>query len=121
MRRGLGWAAVAGHAGAPVAANILIGTLEVGKQADVLLSRTDTPNLAPMRDPVGAVVHAAGTHNVDSVYVAGRPVKRAGTFVDIDLRSVIAHATASHDFLLGEAGVAGRDWCRPSSTPDSGA
>ena len=91
-----------------------IGTLEVGKQADVLLLRTDTPNLAPMSDPVGAVVHAAGTHNVDSVYVAGRPVKRGGAFVDIDVRSVIARATASHDYLLGAAGVADEDWCPPA-------
>ena len=83
-----------------------IGTLEVGKQADVLLLRTDGPNLAPLTDPVAAVVHAAGTHNVDSVYVAGRPVKRDGTFVDIDVRSVIAGATESHDHLLEAAGMA---------------
>jgi 5-methylthioadenosine/S-adenosylhomocysteine deaminase len=90
-----------------------IGTLEVGKQADVVLLRADMANLAPMSDPVGAVVHAAGTHNVDSVYVAGRPVKRHGSFVDIDVRSVIASATASHDYLLGAAGVAERDWSPP--------
>ena len=83
-----------------------IGTLEVGKQADVLLLRTDGPNLAPLTDPVAAVVHAAGTHNVDSVYVAGRPVKRDGSFVDIDVRSVIAGATESHDHLLEAAGMA---------------
>ena len=81
-----------------------IGTLQVGKQADVLMLRTDTPNLAPMSDPVGAVVHCAGTHNVDSVYVAGRPVKRHGAFVDINVRSVIARATASHEYLLDELG-----------------
>ena len=91
-----------------------VGTLEVGKQADVLMLRANTPNLAPMSDPVGAVVHAAGTHNVDSVYVAGRPVKREGTFVDIDVRSVIARATASHDYLLLAAGVADQDWCPPA-------
>lgn len=90
-----------------------IGTLEVGKQADVLMLRTDAPNLAPVSDPVGAVVHAAGTHNVDSVYVAGRPVKREGKFVDVDLRSVIEQATASHDYLLEAAGVAGQDWSTP--------
>ncbi len=92
-----------------------IGTLEVGKQADVLVLRADAPNLAPMSDPVGAVVHAAGTHNVDSVFVAGRPVKRAGSFVDIDVPSVIARATASQDYLLRAAGVADQDWCPPAA------
>jgi cytosine/adenosine deaminase-related metal-dependent hydrolase len=81
-----------------------LGTLEIGKQADVLVLRADTPNLAPLSDPIGAVVHAAGTHNVDSVFVAGRAVKRAGVFVDLDVRSVIASATASHEYLLGAAG-----------------
>lgn len=91
-----------------------IGTLEVGKQADVLLLRTDTPSLAPMNDPVGAIVHAAGTHNVDSVYVAGRQVKRNGRLVDIDVRSVIAAATASRDYLVAAAGVADEDWFPPA-------
>ena len=91
-----------------------IGTLEVGKQADVLVLRADTPNLAPIGDPVLAVVHAAGTHNVDSVYVAGRPVKREGRFVDVDVRSVIGRATASQEYLLGAAGVADQDWCPPA-------
>jgi len=94
-----------------------IGTLEVGKQADVLMLRADTPNLAPMSDPVAAVVHSAGTHNVDSVYVAGRLVKRKGTFVDIDVRSVIAQATASHDYLLG-APRRGRPELVPAITTD---
>lgn len=91
-----------------------IGTLEAGKQADMLMLRTDMPNLAPMSDPVGAVVHSAGTHNLDSVYVAGRPVKRGGAFVDIDVQSVIARATASHDYLMEAAGVADQDWCPPA-------
>jgi len=91
-----------------------IGTLEVGKQADVLMLRADMPNLAPLSDPVGAVVHSAGTHNVESVYVAGRPVKRHGMFVDLDVRSVIARADASHDYLMGAARVADQDWCPPA-------
>lgn len=96
-----------------------IGTLEVGKQADVLVLRADTPNLAPMSDPIGAVVHSAGTHNVESVYVAGRPVKRGGTFVELDVRSVIARATASHDELMKAAGASDQDWCPPTHRPSA--
>lgn len=91
-----------------------IGTIEVGKQADVLVLRADTPNLAPVNDPVGAIVHAAGIHSVDSVYVAGRPVKRNGRFVDLNVPSVIARATASREFILEAAGVADEDWCPPA-------
>ena len=53
-----------------------IGSLEPGKQADVLVLRADAPNLAPVSDPVAATVLAAGVHNVDAVMVAGRWVKR---------------------------------------------
>jgi cytosine/adenosine deaminase-related metal-dependent hydrolase len=76
-----------------------IGTLEVGKQADVLVLRADTPNLAPLSNPIGAVVHAAGTHNVDAVYVAGRPVKQGGVLIGIDVPSVLGRAIASHEYL----------------------
>ncbi len=90
-----------------------IGTLEVGKQADVLMLRADTPNLAPVSDPVGAVVHAAGTHNVDSVMVGGRWVKRDGRLVHSDVRGVVDLAARSHDHLL--AGIQGEEWCPPAA------
>lgn len=87
-----------------------VGTLEAGKQADILVLRADMPNLAPLSNPVGAIVHAAGPHNVDSVYVAGRPVKRNGAFVDLDVRAVMERAAASHHFLLEAAGATDQDW-----------
>ena len=55
-----------------------IGSLTPGKQADIVLLRGDDPNLSPVVDPVHAIVFHAGTANVDTVLVAGRPVKRAG-------------------------------------------
>ncbi|MBA3268075.1 MAG: hypothetical protein H0T70_07430 [Acidimicrobiia bacterium] len=51
---------------------------------------------------------------MDSVYVAGRAVKREGTLVDIDVRSVIARATESHDYLVRAAAVADQDWSPPA-------
>jgi cytosine/adenosine deaminase-related metal-dependent hydrolase len=77
-----------------------IGSLEPGKQADVLVLRADAPNLAPLSDPVAATVVAAGVHNVDAVMVAGRWVKRDGRLCDHDVRAVIDRAARSHEFLL---------------------
>lgn len=91
-----------------------IGSLEVGKQADVLVLRADLPNVAPLSDPVAATVHAAGTQNVDTVYVDGRAVKRAGRFVRLDVPAVIAEARGSHDFILEAAGVRDQEWCPPA-------
>ena len=40
--------------------------------------RTDRPNIAPINDPIGAVVWGMDTSNVDWVFVAGKPLMRTG-------------------------------------------
>jgi cytosine/adenosine deaminase-related metal-dependent hydrolase len=54
------------------------GSLEPGKQADIIVLRTDRPNIFPINDPIGAVVWGMDTSNVDHVLVAGRAVVRDG-------------------------------------------
>ena len=57
----------------------------MGKQADIVVLRTDRPNIFPINDPIGAVVWGMDTSNVDWVFVAGNPVVREGAVVaDID-------------------------------------
>ncbi len=48
------------------------GSLEPGMQADVVMLRTDRPNVFPINDPIGAVVWGMDTSNVDWVFAAGR-------------------------------------------------
>jgi cytosine/adenosine deaminase-related metal-dependent hydrolase len=54
------------------------GSLEPGKQADIVLLRTDRPNIFPINDPIGAVVWGMDTSNVDWVFVGGKPLMRGG-------------------------------------------
>ncbi len=54
------------------------GSLEPGKQADIILLRTDRPNIFPINDPIGAVVWGMDTSNVDHVFVSGRAVMSDG-------------------------------------------
>ncbi|MEW9532315.1 amidohydrolase family protein [Microbispora sp. NPDC049125] len=54
-----------------------IGSLRPGKQADIVLLDGEAAGLAPVHDPVAAVV-GAGPAAVDTVFVAGRAVKRGG-------------------------------------------
>ncbi|MDH3308807.1 MAG: amidohydrolase family protein, partial [Acidimicrobiia bacterium] len=49
-----------------------VGTLTPGKQADIILLRTDRMNVTPLNDPAMAVVMGMDTSNVDTVLVAGR-------------------------------------------------
>ncbi|MFE9644386.1 amidohydrolase family protein [Streptomyces sp. NPDC006365] len=63
------------------------GSLRPGKQADIIMLRLDDLSmLTAERDPIGAVVTAAQSHNVDTVLVAGKVVKAAGRLVHADLR-----------------------------------
>jgi 5-methylthioadenosine/S-adenosylhomocysteine deaminase len=61
-----------------------IGTLTPGKDADIILLRTDRLNVMPMNNAVGAVVTSMGPQNVDTVLIAGKVMKRNGQLVGVD-------------------------------------
>jgi cytosine/adenosine deaminase-related metal-dependent hydrolase len=82
-----------------------IGTITPGKQADVVLVRTDQVNVAPVVDPVGTVVISADTSNVDTVFVAGRIVKHNGQLVRVDLPRLLQRLNGARDHLLSHAGM----------------
>jgi 5-methylthioadenosine/S-adenosylhomocysteine deaminase len=76
-----------------------IGSLTPGKDADFILLRSDALNLAPVNDVVGTVVLGGHAGNVDSVFVAGKPVKWAGQLLGVDVAHVVKLATASRAYL----------------------
>jgi 5-methylthioadenosine/S-adenosylhomocysteine deaminase len=86
-----------------------VGSLTPGKQADLILLRTDQINVAPLIDPVTTTVVFADTSNIDSVFVAGKAVKRKGKLVGHDLKRVFAQLEESRDYLLTNAGML-PDW-----------
>lgn len=49
-----------------------IGSLEVGKRADMVLVETDSVNMFPMYNPYSMLVYSANASNVDSVWVDGK-------------------------------------------------
>lgn len=77
-----------------------IGTLTPGKQADIVLIRATDLNLAPVLDPVAAVVLAAHEGNVDTVFVAGRAVKRGGSLKQVNTEELLAAARESQQAII---------------------
>jgi cytosine/adenosine deaminase-related metal-dependent hydrolase len=75
-----------------------IGSLAVGKQADVVLVRADAVNTAPVHDPYATVVTQAHPGNVDTVIVAGRVLKSGGVLV-ADWASVRTQLLASTEHI----------------------
>jgi cytosine/adenosine deaminase-related metal-dependent hydrolase len=61
-----------------------IGSLTPGKQADLVLTSCEAINMVPCIDPIGALVLNANVSDVDSVFVAGKQVKKDGKLVGIN-------------------------------------
>jgi 5-methylthioadenosine/S-adenosylhomocysteine deaminase len=80
------------------------GSIEPGMQADLILLRTDRPNIFPINDPIGAVVWGMDTSNVDRVMVAGRVVMRDGA-LDADLDRARALAVEARERVGAAAGL----------------
>lgn len=80
------------------------GSLTPGKEADIIMLRTDKPNVFPINDPIGAVVWGMDTSNVDSVWIAGVPRKRNGELLGVDLKKLREMAYASRDYVIGTSG-----------------
>jgi 5-methylthioadenosine/S-adenosylhomocysteine deaminase len=76
------------------------GSLSPGKEADIVLISTDSMNMIPMNNPVGAVVEFANAGNVDSVFVAGKARKRNGKLLDLDFGSFRKKVDAARDGLF---------------------
>jgi len=86
-----------------------VGSLTPGKQADIVLLQANAINTAPMLDPIGTIVVFSDTSNVDSVFVAGRAVKRDGKLVDGNLDRVYAKLDESRNHILSQGGLL-PDW-----------
>jgi cytosine/adenosine deaminase-related metal-dependent hydrolase len=71
------------------------GSLTPGKRADLILVRTTDLNMAPLGDPITAIVRSAQPYNVDTVVVDGRILKQAGRLTALDPGEIVANATAS--------------------------
>jgi 5-methylthioadenosine/S-adenosylhomocysteine deaminase len=100
-REALEWATIAGAR--MVGLDHRIGSLAPGKKADIVLLRADDLNLTPVIDPIRSIVLQAGAANVDTVFVAGRRVKRAGTLIYRDLARRKSELAAASAALLARA------------------
>ncbi|MEX1093044.1 MAG: amidohydrolase family protein, partial [Acidimicrobiia bacterium] len=81
------------------------GSLEPGMQADIIMLRTDRPNIFPINDPIGAVVWGMDTSNVDWVFVAGRPLMRSGA-LEANVEQARNLATTAQHRVATAAGLA---------------
>jgi 5-methylthioadenosine/S-adenosylhomocysteine deaminase len=82
-----------------------IGSLEVGKKADVILVRLDALHATPNVDPVSALVYSAQATDVETVIIDGELVMRDRKLLTLDEAETIEQANTQKHELLGRVGL----------------
>jgi 5-methylthioadenosine/S-adenosylhomocysteine deaminase len=81
-----------------------IGSLAPGKEADIVMIRTDAINLYPSNNALGTVVAAADRSNVDTVIIGGVIRKQHGKIVGVDMARFKKMADDSRAYLFEKTG-----------------
>lgn len=81
----------------------IIGSITPGKRADLLITRCDSPRLAPVHDPVGALVLYANSADVDTVFINGEIVKSKAELTVVSWPEVRKELRASVERIMERA------------------
>jgi len=71
-----------------------IGSLEVGKRADLAIIDPYKPHLQPLFDPVTTLAYGVSMGDVTDVFCAGRQIVRDGQLCTVDLNTILAEVSA---------------------------
>jgi 5-methylthioadenosine/S-adenosylhomocysteine deaminase len=77
-----------------------IGSLSIGKQADLVMINTQALNMHPVHDPISTVIMQTSLANIDTVIIAGEIKKRAGQMLHPQLNEGLNALQASGERLM---------------------
>lgn len=69
-----------------------IGSLETGKQADLIIVDTNRPHLTPLYNPLSHLVYAARGSDVTHTIIGGQVVVADGCLLSLDLEEILKEA-----------------------------
>lgn len=70
----------------------LVGSIEPGKQADLVCVDLSALETQPLHHVVSQLIYATGRHQVSDVWIAGKPKLTARELVGMDLAGILANA-----------------------------
>lgn len=79
-----------------------IGSLEVGKRADVIIVGIDGYHQQPVYDPYSVLVYATQAADVETVIIDGTVVMRDGNVLTVDADAVLTEAASYRDRIRAE-------------------
>jgi 5-methylthioadenosine/S-adenosylhomocysteine deaminase len=77
-----------------------VGTIEVGKDADIILIDINKPHLTPLNDPFSAVVYSASGSDVDTVFCKGEMLMHNRKLLTIDVDLAMKQTKKRWEHLL---------------------
>ena len=80
-----------------------IGSLELGKKADIILLDVNKPHMYPKHDLTSHVIYSARSSDVTTVIINGKPVMEDGVLTDIDEEEVLRTAEERAKALVAKA------------------
>ncbi|MEM3341720.1 MAG: amidohydrolase family protein, partial [Thermoplasmata archaeon] len=78
------------------------GSLEKGKQADLVVISTSAPHMVPLHSPLSNILYASNCSDIDSVMVAGRFVMENRVVKTMKEQEVIRKGIQASKVLAGE-------------------
>lgn len=78
-----------------------VGSIEVGKRADLVLIRTTGTHIAPVLDPITTVVMQASVADIDLVMVDGNVVKSGGSLLNCNQRMLSQKLQSAAERIVG--------------------
>jgi 5-methylthioadenosine/S-adenosylhomocysteine deaminase len=79
-----------------------IGSLQVGKSADITAIHLDELENLPLYDPISAIVYASSRRQVTDVWVAGKPLLRESSLTTLDPAEIRERILLWQSRLSGE-------------------
>jgi cytosine/adenosine deaminase-related metal-dependent hydrolase len=80
-----------------------VGTLTPGKDADIVMLRTDRLSVWPLNNAPGMVVNLMNPSHVDAVFIAGKIKKWRGNLVGVDMPRVLRLVQEARDAVVRRA------------------
>jgi 5-methylthioadenosine/S-adenosylhomocysteine deaminase len=77
-----------------------IGSLKVGKKADIILINMQNPFLTPTKDQITSIVSYGCSSDIDTVIVDGNVLKRDGDLATIDLPAALQKAQERVEMII---------------------
>lgn len=83
----------------------VVGSLEVGKRADIIIVDVSQPHQVPFAMPVHRLVYTTSGQDVDSAIIDGRVVMEGRRILTVDEESVLSECQGEFEHILTRSGL----------------